>query len=532
MDGASRTIAVTGGTGFIGRVVVDALCEAGHRVVVLARGHRAFEPRPRVELRRCDLAEPVDPALLEGCELLVNLVGIKREDAISFARAHVELPLELADRAEAAGMARMIHVSVAGADQPSPRGGYMQSKAEGEQALRAREGELAITILRPGVVYGPGDDLVRNLTDSVRSAPVFPAPGGGRSPIAAVCVDDVALAVVRCIEREASAGRSYDIVGPEQLELRELLTRVAAHPEVARRCLALPMPLALMTPAAAVIEAVMSDPLITPSQLGLLSRGVVGDPEPARRDLGLEPRRFDDEAIGEALVGFEPRLPSVRLVPDPAAERALAELGARSMPSWRLAVFALVAVAALLIGPLIPATIWLRMAGLELVLTLLALALLGLDWRTLWKPTLPALAWGVGAGLVMWAGAFVVAAALGSIAPELWTGAMGLYDWTTELPLAGALPLLVVIVAGEEFVWRGALGVGLGARLNPWLAVLASALLFTLAHLTTGPPILAIAALLGGGAWTFVAIRSRSLLASFIAHIGWDIAMLWLTPLV
>jgi membrane protease YdiL (CAAX protease family) len=58
-----------------------------------------------------------------------------------------------------------------------------------------------------------------------------------------------------------------------------------------------------------------------------------------------------------------------------------------------------------------------------------------------------------------------------------------------------------------------------------------SAAVFCIAHLTTGPPVLALAALLAGAAWTWLAIRTRSLIASFVAHLGWDVALLWLTPL-
>ena len=82
-------------------------------------------------------------------------------------------------------------------------------------------------------------------------------------------------------------------------------------------------------------------------------------------------------------------------------------------------------------------------------------------------------------------------------------------------------------------MWRGALGVGLASRerLGPWLAVAASAGLFTLAHLTSGPPVLALAAALAGAAWTALAIRARSLFAPFVAHLLWDVTMLWVTPL-
>jgi uncharacterized protein YbjT (DUF2867 family)/membrane protease YdiL (CAAX protease family) len=531
------TIAVAGGTGFIGRHVVARLLAAGHAVVVLARAPGGLPGCiAGARLRAGDLSRGVDPRLLAGCEVLVNLIGIKRETpALGWARAHVELPERLAEAAQLAGLSRMIHVSVAGSDRLGvDAGAYLDSKARGEQRLRARVGGPAITILRPGVVYGRGDDLLRNLADAIRAAPLLPAPRGGRSRIQPIAVEDLADAVLRCIERPASRGRDYDLVGPESLELRELVGRVASCTIVDRRCAVVPAPSGLQRAVASVLERGFADPLITRSQLELLAAGVVGDPEPARAELGLEPRAIDQAAITHALTGFEPRLPSVRLVPDPVAARALASLAGEGRVANRtLACFAVVAVAALLAGPLLPASVWLRMAGLEVLLSLIAIISLRLSWPQLWRPSATTFAWGVAAGLVMWAGAFAVAAALSSVTPALWAETTTLYAWADQLTLAPplALGLLALIVAGEEIVWRGALGFALASRVGPWSAVLVSSGLFAIAHLSTGPPVLAIAAALAGGAWTWLAIRTRSLFASFVAHLGWDAAMLWLTPL-
>jgi uncharacterized protein YbjT (DUF2867 family) len=114
--------------------VVERLLAAGHAVVVLARGH-ASTPIAGVELRRCDLARGLAPELLAGCRTLINLVGIKRPTStLGFEAAHVEVPRSLADAAEAAGVERMIHVSVAGAERAQPGAGpYLESKRRGEQ---------------------------------------------------------------------------------------------------------------------------------------------------------------------------------------------------------------------------------------------------------------------------------------------------------------------------------------------------------------------------------------------------------------
>jgi uncharacterized protein YbjT (DUF2867 family)/membrane protease YdiL (CAAX protease family) len=538
-----QTIALAGGSGFVGVHVAAELIAAGHRVVLIDRGTRAL-PAPLVglERRRCDLARgPIDARVLEGCDVVLNLVGIKRSTAEqSFEQAHVDVVRNLRDAASRVGVVRLIHVSVAGARR-DPSSPYRDSKARGEGLLREPIEGLAITLLRPGVIHGHGDDLLRNLADSVRAAPLFPAPrsGGAFAKLQPIAVSDVALAIRRCIERPETAGREYDLVGPETLELPELLARVAEV--VGRPCTALAIPAGLLRPAAAVIERFGSDPLITVSQLGLLAGGVVGDREPARRDLDLEARPLDRAAIEAALGEFRPRLPSVRLIPD---RRAMQELEALAggpagcsgrMNGLRLGLFAVIAVGGLLAGPwLIPGSPWFRMAALELLLSLLAVLMLPLAWASAWRPSAKRLALGLGLGVGMWLAALGVTSTIAWLNPGLWSRVGDLYAWAHDIELALAVPLLLLVVAGEEFVWRGALGIGLAARAlareRIGLAVVVSGALFTLAHLTTGNALLWLAAALAGTLWTAIAIRTRSLFVPFVCHLVWDVALLWLTP--
>jgi NADH dehydrogenase len=537
-------IAITGGSGFLGVHVAADLLAAGHRVVLVDRGTRALPATlagvPTLERRRADLCADIDPELFAGCEVLVNLVGIKRERGEqTFERVHVELVARLHAAAHAAGLAQLVHVSVAGARRA--RSPYLDSKARGEATLvaSASAASPACTILRPGVIYGRGDDLLRNLADAIRAAPLFVAPrSSGVAPlIQPVAVEDVALAIRRCIEQPASTTRTLDVVGPEALTLAQLIDRVAEH--VGRPCRTLALPAALMQPAAWLLERASADPLITRSQLGLLAAGVVGVREPLRRELGIEPRRLDARAIEAALVDHAPRLPSVRLVPDRAAMLALAQQGA-TIPSGRLLAFTVCAVAGLLAGPqLIPDVAgmgpWLRMPLLELVLASIALLGLPLAWRSTWRASLRGLGLGLGLALLLWLASLGVTAALAQLAPALWSGVDDLYGWAHALAPLVALPLLLVVVAGEEIVWRGALGLGLAAKAleheRVGLACVASGALFALAHLTTGNALLWLAALLAGCTWTAIAIRTRSLFVSFVCHLAWDVALLWLTPL-
>ena len=98
------------------------------------------------------------------------------------------------------------------------------------------------------------------------------------------------------------------------------------------------------------------------------------------------------------------------------------------------------------------------------------------------------------------------------------------------MPDALAVPLLLLIVLGEEIVWRGAVTLPLAARLGPWAGVLAGAVAFAVAHLPLGVPVLLVAALGAGAFWSALAVKTRSLVPALVSHVLWDLTVLFWLP--
>lgn len=164
-----QTIAMLGGTGFIGSRLVNVLVGAGAHVRIGARRreharHLATLPVDIVELSAFDVRELA--RFVAGAQAAVNLVGVLRGGhgkpyGEGFERLHVALPAALAAACIEARVPRMLHVSALGADPHAPSM-YLRSKGDGEIALRAQAaaGALDVTIFRPSIVFGPGDAFV------------------------------------------------------------------------------------------------------------------------------------------------------------------------------------------------------------------------------------------------------------------------------------------------------------------------------------------------------------------------------------
>lgn len=517
-------VAVAGGSGFIGRHVVQALGEAGHAVRVLARGVEPGQDPEGRQARAVDLGRgPLRADLLEGCDAVVNLVGIKAPRGDNdFDQAHVKTVEHLVAAARAAGIDRFVHVSVAQAEDAT--GPYAQTKREGER-IAASSG-LAVTVLRPGLVYGSGDDALRNLVRMVRLAPVVVVPRGATGPLPAIDVRDVARAVVATLERPQTAGARIDLVGPEPLDLRGLVRRVAGALQLPT--LTPPVPDALARLGAMVMERGMADPLLSRSQLAMLTRGLPGDPRQAERWLGLRPRRLEAARIEQIARDVPDLLPSVRLVTSSAHRswlRDQARLGPRGP-----AVLAL-ALALMLALPLVLPGVWVRMAVINAGMAALLLGWGRGDFAALLRPSLPRLGLGLGAALVLYLGADLFMAGLRLGLPALAAQVQAVYGWNETAPLALRLALLAPIVFGEDLLWRGAITLPLAARLGAGPGCVLGGALFALAHLSTGPPLLLLAALAMGTLWSALAIRSRSLVPVVVSHLTWDLLVMFLRPL-
>lgn len=511
------SILVAGASGFIGTSVVAALRAAGHDVLAVSRTRGSLaEDVKHIPL---DVGSgPIEPSELgdtDDIEAVVNLVGIAIERGPNtFEAAHVRAVEHLLQLSEALGVPRFVHVSVVrpeGSDGP-----YHRTKRAGESRVTASDRDW--TLLRPGLVYGPGDAMLSNLARFITLAPVFVAPGGPSGPLQTVDVLDVADAVVRTLATPSTVGATIDIVGPERASLPELVRSVGLALELPTWVAS--MPAGLMRMAAGVMQRVLPHPPITPTQLGMLIDGLYGEHGQAREHLGFAPRALTAERIRE--VAKLVKAPSVRLLPSAADRHDAAQW---SVPLW----FPALAVVALLLGPWLIEDLWLRMLALEggLVAALLAS---GAPVRRWMRAQAKDLGFGVTAAIVMIAGALGVTAALRILAPELMGGAAEVYGWTAAWPLPAILLMLPLIAGAEDLVWRFAITVGLVRRLGPSGAVLVGGVAFAIAHATSGPPILVLAALLAGLLWSALAMRTRSWPAVLVCHVLWDASIVMLAP--
>lgn len=231
-------VLVLGGAGFVGRHLVAALAADGLRVTVPTRRRERAKhllPLPTVELVETDVMAPgVLEALARGRQALINLVGILHGN---FERAHIELPRAVVAACRARGVGRLLHMSALGASASAPSA-YLRSKATGEKAVLDAP-DLAVTVFRPSVIFGPEDSFLNTFAALARLFPVLPiaCPKARFQP---VYVSDVARAMAGSLDEPATHGRVYQLCGPRQYTLKELVELVCQITGRHRAVLGLP----------------------------------------------------------------------------------------------------------------------------------------------------------------------------------------------------------------------------------------------------------------------------------------------------
>lgn len=285
-------VTVFGGSGFIGRALVTRLAETGAGVRVAVRHPETVSrtlPAGATGSITPVKADILDAGSVEaavtGAAAVINLVGILYESGRStFTAIHESGARQVAAAAAKAGVERLIHMSALGASADSPSA-YARSKAAGERAVREAFPEA--TIVRPSLVFGPEDDFFNRFAAMARFSPALPLLGGGGTRFQPVYVKDVVDAFLAILDRPETRGKTYELGGPRVYSFRELLQLVldASH----RRRFLLPIPFAVASLQAAVLERLPTPPL-TRDQVELLKRdNVVGGQEPTLADLGITP---------------------------------------------------------------------------------------------------------------------------------------------------------------------------------------------------------------------------------------------------
>lgn len=318
----TMTIAVTGGTGFVGRHVVSELIGRGHAVRVLARD----AAKASQELPESDLIEVISGGifdegpvaeLVRGADACVHLIGIIREGrgGQTFERMHLGAVKRITSACAAAGVRRYVHMSAIAADPEGPAA-YSKSKFEGEQAVRASG--LDWTIFRPGLIHGPGGEFMKMAQGWAegRSAPFVFLPffyrleqDGLPSPVnpprlvepvvAPVHVDDIARLFADALTTPDAIGESYNVSGPERIAFPDLLRLVrdtVPHGKEGMPAIGIPGRVAA---AKAMAAKALGLGGLLPFDAGMALMGeqdAVADNTKAERHFGFEPREFSASA--------------------------------------------------------------------------------------------------------------------------------------------------------------------------------------------------------------------------------------------
>jgi uncharacterized protein YbjT (DUF2867 family) len=226
---ADRTILVVGGSGFVGRQIVNRLAAAGHGVTVPTRRRGNAQHLivlPTVEVVETDVYRERELArLADGASAVVNLVGILNETGgQTFVRGHVDLAKIVVAACKASGVRRLVHMSALNADPGGPSR-YLRTKGEAEAVVAASG--LDWTIFEPSVIFGREDRFLNLFARLLRIAPVIPL-AGANARFQPVYVGDVGECFVRALDLDATIGRRYPLCGPNVYTLRELVAYVGA----------------------------------------------------------------------------------------------------------------------------------------------------------------------------------------------------------------------------------------------------------------------------------------------------------------
>ena len=292
-----KSITIFGGSGFLGRYVVQKLAKTGARIRVAVR-----HPSDALFLKTMGEIGQITPVAvnvrdqdsvaqaIKGAYGVINLIGILAETSKqSFQQAHVDAASIIAKVSKALDVKKLIHISAIGAD-PNAESIYAATKGKGEAEVLKHF--PTVSIIRPSVVFGDEDKFLNLFASMTRFSPFLPAIGGGKTKLQPVYVGDVAEAVVkimtdRRIDKSPYAGKTFELGGVKVYSMRDILKFIMT--EVNRKRFLLDIPFSVAGVGGAVLQY-LPGPLLTPDQVKLLKKdNIVGEKALTFKELDISP---------------------------------------------------------------------------------------------------------------------------------------------------------------------------------------------------------------------------------------------------
>lgn len=293
MPDNEQRIFITGGTGFVGSALVSALGDRPIRLLVRDRARHQGRETHTIEVVEGDVTDAGSlRETMNGCDTVIHLVAVIEETrGQSFDRV-IRLGTEqVVQEAKTAGVRRFVQVSAIGAVN-DPALPYQQTKWRAEQAVRASG--LDWTVLRPSIIFGPGDGFISLLASVVRQFPITPIVGDGSARFQPVAVDDVAAAVVASLAKPETIGETLELGGPDVLSYAEILELIARQLQIHRRSVHVPIPLMRAVIAVSRLLPRRLRPPITVEQLKMLRLENTAPDSATERLIGRRPKALAD----------------------------------------------------------------------------------------------------------------------------------------------------------------------------------------------------------------------------------------------
>ncbi|MBL8089081.1 MAG: NAD(P)H-binding protein [Anaerolineales bacterium] len=296
-------IAITGGTGFIGRHLAHDLISRGHEVIIISRGYYTRNTQPIqgatiIQLDANDTAKLTEA--FRGCNAVAHCAGTSVEDGRqTLQQLHANGARSAVTAAENAGVKKFVLLSYLTV-RPNTSSQYLDTKWQGEEIVRASK--LNYTILKAGLVYGSGDHLLNNLSNLFKKMPIFAQVGLKEKNVRLLAVEDLVNVIRETLLDETRLSRqTVAVMGPEEFPFSQAARRIAKA--LGKSIIVLPFPVFFHRILAFFSERFMPKPLITKSQVQMLADGISqSTPESVQLPDDMKPKiGFTEEQIKKGL---------------------------------------------------------------------------------------------------------------------------------------------------------------------------------------------------------------------------------------